>query len=83
MNKIPLKIWITLFFGTGFTVIYSFVMFLGGETKYFVLIALGFVSCLAMYYFILKDEFEKMQKEYEQTRSLKKIIKKWKEGDTE
>lgn len=83
MTKIPLKIWITLFFGTVLTVIYSFTMFMGGEPEYFVIIALGFVSCLAMHYFVLKNEFEKMQKEYKEAGSLKKIVKKWKEGDTE
>ena len=81
MNKIPLKIWIALFFGTGFAVIYSFVMFIGGTPVYGVPIILGFVSCLAIYYFVLKDEFEKMQKEYEEAGSLKKILKKWKEED--
>lgn len=78
-----LKTWIALFFGTGFTVIYSFVMFLVlGSPQYFIPITLGFISCLLMYHFVLKDEFEKMQREYEGAGSLKKTIKKWR-GDTE
>lgn len=82
MNKITLKIWIALFFGIVITVIYSFAMFMGGEPKYFAPIILGFVSCLAMYYFVLKEEFEKMQKEYEEAGTLKKTVKKWR-GESE
>ena len=82
-NKSTLKIWIALFFGVFFIQIYSFVMFAGGRPEYFVPLSLCFVACLAMYHFVLKDEFEKMQEEYEEAGSLKKTIKKWKEGDTE
>lgn len=77
-----LKTWIALFFGTGFTEIYSFVMFVGGELKYIVPLLFGFVGCLTIYYLGLKDEFEKMQEEYEEAGSLKKTVKNWR-GDTE
>lgn len=83
MGTITLKIWITFFFGAILTVIYSFAMFMRGEHRHFVTIALGFIGCLAMYHFVLKEEFEKMQKEYEDAGSLKKIVKKWKGSDTE
>jgi uncharacterized membrane-anchored protein len=87
-NKNPLKLWITVFLFTGTVALYSCVnLVIGGDKHFleghFVVLTLSFLSCLAMYYFVLKDEFEKMQKQYEEAGSLKKTIKKWKEGDIE
>ena len=84
MNKNWLKLCIGIYFGVGAVVFFSFAMFVRGKTRleHFVPIFLGFVCCLALYHFVLKDEFEKMQKDYEGAGSLKKTVKKWKEGDT-
>ena len=87
-NKIPLKLWITVFFFTGTVAIYSCTnLVIGGDKRflewYFVVLTLSFLSCLAVYHLVLKVAFEKMQKQYEKAGSVKKTIKKWKDGDTE
>ena len=81
MKRNLLKIRIALFFGNGIAVICSLVMFIRGSPEYFALVALCFVTCLALYSG-LKDEFEKMQEEYEEAGTLKKTVKKWR-GDSE
>lgn len=85
MVKKWLKLCIGVYFSMGIVVFFSFVMFVSGKTRfeYCVPLSLGFICCLALYHFVLKDEFEKMQKQYEKAGSVKKTIKKWKEGDTE
>lgn len=87
-NKIPLKLWITVFFFTGTVALYSCAnLVIGGDKpfleRHFIVLTLSFLSCLAVYHLVLKVKFEKMQKQYEEAGSLKKTIKKWKDGDTE
>ena len=83
MNKITLKIWILNFFFGVALMLHGIFMAMTHSPFYFILAFIMFVWCLAVYYLVLKEEFEKMQEEYEEAGSLKKTVKKWKGDDTE
>jgi len=86
MKKNCLKVWIAIFFGMAIIAMHSFLSLVkGGDNGFlqlhFIILTFSFISYLAIYYLVLKDEFMKMQEQYKEMGSLKKLVQKWKGGD--